>query len=401
MHHVYAVLLRYNGMRPSSGPRVHRRPGIAEVRRWLVGALSLAVLGAGLPTLVAAPAQASVPAVGATTGQTRAPSGEVRRVRDLRLQPFSATSVWNLPIGRAATFEPANSVRTTALRRLGTAWANEGTYSHPIVQARVTDPMAKVADTGDARRSASYRVPLAAPIARGTDRHLHVIDPAGISVDETWDAQRLSSAAFRVGRHERVDLRGAGIGPSNGTRAYGGSAIGGLIRAWEVDPSHPSYTGRIEHALAIALRSDQLRYTGGSSGYDKGYGTAKGYVWPATEQDWDSPWSYTGPVPMGAYVAIPGSVDLRSLSLSPQGLMLARAYQDYGAYVTDRAGDPVLAYVEPSTAGKAFTERLLGPSWTASDLRKIRAQLRLVSNNGRATPNGAPLGGARRARSAA
>ena len=120
-------------------------------------------------------------------------------------------------------------------------------------------------------------------------------------------------------------------------------------------------------------------------------------MWPATEQDWDSPWTYSGTIPMGSYVAIPGGVDLGSLGLSPQGLMLAQAYQDYGAYVTDRSGDPILAYVEPSPAGKRFTETILGPSWTASDLKKIRAQLRLVSNNTPGTPNGAPLGGPRRA----
>lgn len=317
--------------------------------------------------------------------------------RDLRLHPFSRTSVWNLPIATTAAFEPATSSRTASLRTVGTAWANEDTYSHPVVQARHADPLRTVTDTNDASRSASYRIPAAAVVARGDDRHLHVIDATGTSVDEMWAAQRSADGGYRVGRHERVDLRGNGIGPTNGTRAYGGSAIGGLIRAWEVDPTHPAYTGRIEHALAIALRSDQLVHTGGAPGYVGGHGTARGYVWPATEQDWDSPWSYSGPIPMGTYVAIPGSVDLAALGLTPQGLMLARAYQQYGAYVTDRSGDPILAYVEPSPAGKAFTLAILGPSWTARDLNAIRAQLRIVSNNTAGTPNGGPIGAPRRA----
>jgi hypothetical protein len=226
---------------------------------------------------------------------------------------------------------------------------------------------------------------------------MHIISPDGTTVDEGFAVERVSTTDYRVGRHETVDLRGNGIGPSNGTRAYGGSAIGGLIRAWEVDPTHPAFTGRIEHALAIALRNDQLLYTGGTSGYSQGYGTAKGYVWPATEQDWDSPSRYAGAVPMGSYVAIPGHVDLATLGLSPQGLMLARAYQDYGAYVTDRSAEPILAYIEPSVAGNAFSKGLLGAYWAATDLKKIRAVLRVVSNNSASTPNGAPLGSSRRA----
>ncbi len=71
--------------------------------------------------------------------------------------------------------------------------------------------------------------------------------------------------------------------------------------------------------------------------------------------------------------------------------MLARAYQDYGAYATDRAGNVILAYVEPSPAGHKFASIIAG-----ADLKKIRANLRIVTNNSPTTPNGAPLGGARR-----
>lgn len=343
------------------------------------------------PAPVLAPSPA--PAVNGTTSP--APTATTQ-VPDLTLRPFSSTSIWNLPIAKSPTFESVGSPRTNALRTIGKAWANEGAYSHPVVRATASDPLVTVTDTRDASRSGNYRVPSAAPIAAGSDRHLHVINPAGTMVDEAWAVERLSPTSYRVGRHETVDLRGNGIGPSNGTRAYGGSAIGGLIRAWEVDPTHPAYTGRIEHAVAIALRSDQLLYSGGNPGYIDGYGTARGYVWPATEQDWDSPRAYSGSIPMGTYLAIPGDVDLSTLGLSPQGLMLARAYQDYGAYVTDRSGDPILAYVEPSAAGKAFANALLGPNWTASDLNKIRALLRIVTNNSASTPNGTSLQGERR-----
>ncbi|WP_395815449.1 hypothetical protein [Archangium minus] len=44
---------------------------------------------------------------------------------------------------------------------------------------------------------------------------------------------------------------------------------------------------------------------------------------------------------MGAYFAIPPSVDINSLGLSPQGKMVAQAPQDFGAYVTDATGATV------------------------------------------------------------
>ncbi|MDQ3504059.1 MAG: hypothetical protein M3486_10705 [Actinomycetota bacterium] len=318
--------------------------------------------------------------------------------RDLFLQPFAAASVWNLPIGTGASFESASDPKTANLLNTGGVWANHSTWSHPVDRARDSDPLATVSDRYDSRRSAVYRVPVNARIAAGGDQHMHVVTPDGLAVHETWSAERLSTTQYRVGRHEEVDLRGSGIGPSNGTRAYGGSAIGGLIRSWEVDPTHPSYTGVIRHPIAVALRDDQLLYTGGTHGYDSaGYGTARGYAWPATEQDSNSPTAYAGKIPMGTYLAIPPRVDVAALGLTPQGLMLARAYQDYGGYATDRSGETTLAYVEPSAAGSAFAKALLGSDYAATDLKRIRAQLRVVTNNSPSTPNGAPLGGARRA----
>ena len=345
------------------------------------------------PTASATPVATPLPTE-PTTPTPTAPTAK----RDLFLQPFSSTSIWNLPIATGATFESATGTRTASLLAGDpVTWLNQGTYSHPVARATESDPLAVVTDYNDARRSAQYRIPASAQIATGTDRHLHVVAPDGRTIHEAWDMTRQSSTGYRVGRHETVDLAGSGMGPSNGTRAYGGSAVGGLVRAWEVDPGHPAYTGVIRHPIAMALRDDQLYYSGGNHGYDAaGYGTSKGYVWPATEQDANAGWAYSGKVPMGTYFAIPSSVDLTTLGLTKEGMMLARAYQDYGGYVTDRAGATILAYVEPS-APSTFGSTLLGPSWSAADLRKIRQQLRAVTNNTAATPNGGTLAAPRRA----
>ncbi len=350
----------------------------------------LSIPAASVPTPSAPPAPTPAP--------SPAPTAPAAPARDVTLQPFASTSVWNLPIGTGAQFESPTDPRTANLIGAGGVWANEGQYSHPVTRATTSDPLAVMTDTTDASRSGTYRIPSNAPIAAGSDAHLHVIAADGRTVDEAWAVTRHSPTSYSTGRHHTIDLHGTGTGPRNGTRAYGGSAIGGLIRAWEVDPTHPSYTGAIKHPIAIALRNDQLLHTGGGVGYNPdGTMMQSGYVWPATEQDWDSPWTYSGKIPMGSYVAIPPTVDLAGLGLTRSGLMLARAYQDYGAYVTDRAGDMILAYVEPSQAGSAFATPLLGPSWTAADLHKIRTHLRLVTNNTSTNPNGTSLTGPRRA----
>lgn len=308
--------------------------------------------------------------------------------RDATLQPFRSNSVWNLPIGQGATYADTTDLATrdflatTFNGATITAWANWNQYSHPITFAATTDPWATVTDYNDSGRNGAYYVPATAAIADGSDKHMHVINPQRTYIDEAWATTRQSPTAYRVGRHHTIDLYGSGLGPRNGVRAYGGSAVGGLIRAWETTATHPSYTGKIQHALALAVDRRQLYYSGGSSGYDaSGYGTAKGYVWPATEQDWGSESNYKGRVPMGAYFAIPPSVDINAQGLTAEGKMVAQALQDFGAYVTDATVGAVTFYVEP-TAPSAFAANL------RKDAAKLRSLLRRVTNNSAVTPNG-------------
>ena len=265
--------------------------------------------------------------------------------------PFASTSPWNMPIGSGAQFAATSDPRTASLLDgRSSPWVNAGTYSHPIYRARSTDPMATFRRSG--HDDVTYRVPLDARAADGGDQHLHVVDPAGRYVDESWNTEG-SHPSFTTGHHVRTDLYGPGVG-EGGVRAYGGSAIGGLIRQWELD------AGSIRHALALAVDGFQLR---------------RGPVWPATTEDGNASSSYSGNLPMGSLVAIPGSVDVNRLGLTSSGLVVARALQDYGAYVVDRSG-AFTFYAEPSTEGSAALREL------RRDVAALRAQLRVVTNNG-------------------
>lgn len=312
--------------------------------------------------------------------------------RNVSLWPFASTSPWNTPIGSGAALESPSGPLTSMLRRSSlpskdgswssniTTWLNSTQWSHQIVWATASDPLVTLTSPDPTMQ---VRIPASAQPAAGGDSHLHVVQPDGKTLIEMWLAQKASNTSWSAGRVEVVDLTGSGLGPDNGVRAYGGSAIGGLIRKWEVDPSDPNYTdGVIRHAVAIALPSGMLRYSGGNAGYDaNGYGTARGYVWPATEQDYDSPWSYYGNIPMGTLFTIPKSVNIDSLGLAPSARALAKAIQDYGAYVTDRVGDGTVAFYSEPTVPSSWANELIGPSWSATYLKTIRQNMVAVTNS--------------------
>lgn len=321
--------------------------------------------------------------------------------RNAQMWPFTENSIWNLPISNSAVFTDGTDAATLdIINPANTLWINQGQYSHPVSYAKSINGVVGWSDTNSAGRSGAFKTPPGATRATGTDRHLHIMRPDGILLDENIGVSPADSSipggGGTVTRHQRVNLFGNGLGPLNGVRAYGGSAVGGLIRAWEIDKTHPSYTGKIQHPLAFALAPTQQLYTSGSAGYNgNGYGTALGYVWPATEQDYASATIYTGHVPMGAYFAIPPSVNINSLGLTTEwGLMLAKCLQDYGAYNTDTSSEFTL-YVEPSAPGD-FRSAILGTDFAGSELHKVINQLRRVTNNAAETPNGGALGDPRR-----
>jgi hypothetical protein len=277
--------------------------------------------------------------------------------------PFDANSPWNTPIGTAAKFRPTNSADTLSLldTRIQT-WVNSDEFSHPIVRSSPSDPLVRVRyeNGGKAPVGAGeveLNIPSRAEPAVGADAHLHVVAPDGATAHEFYFFERTPTGAT-ASYYVISDLKGPGIG-EGGTRAYGGSAIGGLIRSWEIKE------GRIGHALAVALVGEQLK---------------QGPVWPATEEDRSAPSTYTGTIPIGSLIAIPSNVDVGAMPLSREGMILARALQEYGAYVVDQAFALTL-YAEPDVPANEMDA-------LRKDFQRIRRDLRIVSNNGPETVGG-------------
>src|SRR5947209_14049331 len=141
------------------------------------------------------------------------------------------------------------------------------------------------------------------------------------------------------------DLYGTGVEGGHGGSKL--SSIGGTIRLGELVPG-----GVIRHVMKVNLYGLYNYY------YDA---TTHGYRWPASQADSCASTCYGGTTPalrMGSLLAIPASVNVDSLGLETgPAKILARAFQDYGAYaVHDAAWSTYAICTERSPAGRVDSE---------------------------------------------
>ncbi|GAB3274089.1 hypothetical protein [Parahaliea aestuarii] len=261
--------------------------------------------------------------------------------RDLYRQPFSSQSPWNVSLGETpygdAAWEPLD------LGEQAHVHINSNSWSIPFYLAADTTPerpiyIRKLEDYVEAP------VPEDARPAEGTDGHLAVMSADRTTIHEFFRYDEAGQADI----YRRLDAPGTGVaerpGWHIGTRAYGGSSVGGLIRRWELD------AGRIDHALAVALSLNFLK---------------RGFVPPATTEDANSEKNYTGHIPMGALLRLPADLQPEEHLERPLALLIARALQTHGAYVVDSGGsNALLFYAEPG-----FDDDLVAAS--ANELDRI------------------------------
>ena len=290
--------------------------------------------------------------------------------RDPALWPFTDTSPWNTPVGSDAVYEPSTDPEFDP--SIG-GWISTTEWSHPIYIAEAGDPFKKVKYAWDGSLCKRLKVPDDAAPDPMADAHLHLIDPNHRFVVETWRAERQGTGNIFAEACVVNDLEGPGVYDDwHGTRAYGGSAIGGLIREGEL-------LNGIPHAVAVCLQRPGLNRNapGGSP-----------FVWPASSADdgWDLPvnqggYGETGNIYMGSLLAIPPDVDVGALGLSLQGENLGHALQDYGAYLVDACGPNMDFSAEPSVL-----DELPGTLW--EDIVALESELQVVTNNAEAAVGG-------------
>ena len=290
--------------------------------------------------------------------------------RDPAYWPFDAKSPWNMPIGSGAKYETVSSPNWTKEALKYGILINSSKWTIPVFIAKASDPIRKIYRT-DGRENGyvafEMHVPEAATPDPAGDAHLHIIDETHSFVNEMYKARRRADGNLEAPFPNKIDLHGSGISDKYmGSCAYGGSCTAGLIRKGEL------HNG-IRHALRMSINSAVL---------NKNAPDGKPYVWPANMADDGDGNSYTGTgnLYMGSLLAIPPDVNIEDIATPGTPLYeLARAFQDYGAYVVDRGH--LNLYVEPQAKEEAAELK-----WN----RKLPKYLKVVTNN---SPNSIGGGG--------
>ncbi len=272
-------------------------------------------------------------------------------------RPYSDTSPWNTPIGRAAPHK-RSGFHIRALT--GTLSSDPNQYTYPVYAVSATTPRRSVRISGyfsnvtDGGRklvnqrggSVSLPIPAGAAAATGNDAQIILIDH---TTGDEWGASHFTRTAggYRAWNVYHYNTRWSGVPPraANGgsfaNRGAGVPYLAGLVRPCEIA------AGRIDHALAFA--------------YDAPRGS---FVAPATKSDGGS--DDPRDLPEGARLQLDPKItpaQIRRWGCAGACFTIARALQKYGMYVIDNSGRPKLIAEFGGTArwGGVLNSRTVGP----------------------------------------
>ena len=196
--------------------------------------------------------------------------------------------------------------------------------------------------------------PADATPANDSDGYFAIFQPDG-TVLECYSGIILSSGTIICGTENVTHSWSNLLGAEGGIMASTVPVYAGLVRQADID------SGIIAHALNICISPTQLTTS---------------YTSPAIS--FDRTPRYSGTLPMGTRLAIPFALNLSSHQFhSTVGAMIARAAQNYGAFLLDRGGpNGFTIRAEKNMTDPAFTN-----AWdynTQLDLDWILSQLQLV-----------------------
>ncbi|UJR78327.1 hypothetical protein [Sandaracinus amylolyticus] len=262
-------------------------------------------------------------------------------------RPFSSTSPWNTRIASNVAIRP-DSAQLVEHLRTSTPWPGLGVnvrpWGIPMYRATSSTPLVRVFATlsneGE-NRTFYWPVPAGAEADPETDGHLLVVDPASGREYDFFAGRRQADGSWTCALCATADMNGSGVRPpkggttpwyeSHGSRACGFPLVAGLIRTDEMR------AGRIDHALVIAYPGIRQRWftSPASTGHP-----ANGIVSPDRG------------VPCGGRIQLDPSVNVDALGLTPSARIIARALQEYGAYVGDYSGS-ISLYADGSPEARA------------------------------------------------
>jgi len=193
--------------------------------------------------------------------------------------------------------------------------------------------------------------------ANDPDGYTAIMQPNGVIL-ECYNTVVCANGDIICSMASFTDPESDGTGYQNGRMASLIPNYAGKIRSGEI-------TARvIPHALSITAPVGML---------------AQSYVWPASAFDVHD--GYSGSVPMGSLLAISTTTDITKLGLSPKGLIIARAAQNYGAYVIGKSDTGIAIQAESGATDADYPG-------SDADATIIAHNLMLVSNNSPTTIGG-------------
>lgn len=327
----------------------------------------------------------------------------VNKTRDPLKWPFANNSIWNMPIGSNAVYVHARIEKASAI-----------TMDEDYIVLTPNAPLMNIyySDAGWNRskkrcEKTGDRLLYAAPIPQNfivspktwdgatPNAGLAVLMPDGRTIKQNQPFAHCEEGGFATTGFvfEDQDIYGPGIYGAHG--ASGLSAIGGALRVGELTPT----SGPIRHVLKVNMFGRKNVY------YDD---ETKGFRWPALAADAYASKEYykdrKNPVVkecrMGALLALPPTIKIESLGLETEpARILAKAFQDYGAYlVDDTAYDSYAIMTEWGPDGRFaddfeknwgfnFNQKTKDSPW-GRDIVRIFTNLYVVDNNSPKTIGG-------------
>ncbi len=317
--------------------------------------------------------------------------------RDPYKWPFASNSIWNMPIHNNAVYTTVNIPAPTGYG----VTADEDVIilkpTSPITAINTNTADWSTADRCPATGANLMNVPIpgnfiyssATWLGSTPNAGVAVLMPDGVTIKNTQPFARCTASGAASSHYNYPDnnLTTDGIQGAHG--GSGMSVIGGSIRLGELLPGSV-----IRHALKMNIDKHYLYYDA----------TTQGYRWPALKADGYAPTGYTGTniaLRMGSLLAIDKSIDINALGLTTEpAKIIARALQNYGAYIVDDPNWDVVAFaVEHSPDGKVVTqfqtqygysfESPVGTAWS-TDIATIITNLKVVDNNTETNLGGGP-----------
>ena len=311
--------------------------------------------------------------------------------------PFAQNSIWNMPIGSKAVYVPAKIEKSTQA-----GMTNDEDYIVMTPDEPLVDIYENYAgwDKNKSRCEIQGKLLFSAPIPKS-----FIVSPttwdgltpnAGLAVlmSDKKTIRQTQPFAFcdptkgATSQYVFADQDIYGQGIIGGHGGSGLSNIGGALRLGELTPT----SGAIRQAMKVNLFGRKNIY------YDS---KTNGFRWPAVQADGyaadnyykDRTLAIVKACRMGALLALPAKMNLDSLGFETQpALILAEAFQNYGAYIVDDTGWNVYAIItEWSPKGRfadefkknwgfSFSQSSKSSPW-CRDMDRIFLNLHVVDNN--------------------